>query len=247
MFFPLLFNPGIVLYLNEFIEFLKTEKRLRVSENEEEVKSDSDPWEIHDQFKQYLGYETFYRAMAIGDSETIEFIKKNGILSRKYRNDQSLDEIKDSLQHEYTKKINVKKNTYLISITKYPQVANLVALRYVNSSKNINIRIINYKLKVPKLDVLFPLKDKRSLLQLRNKETLVHPNVESFLFGFIPPEEIQDLEYYDPKSLCEHLMTKKQAIEALEYQKDHKTYGAKTEYQYALKSLKICSDLLKSQ
>ena len=78
-------------------------------------------------------------------------------------------------------------NDPLISVTKYYSIAYEVSKRYAGPGKNIYV----YKVRVPRMQVLIPSKNKESVLHMGNP---LPGAVESLLPVLISPEEITQID-----------------------------------------------------
>lgn len=211
--FPqLVVDPGIVMRLSEFTRFVRDNKLLN-----------SDPWKAREKFSQFLGNKTVYRSVSV-DDEDAENILKNGMKSDLLRNANllhdlyifdnrgvpfsekihSIDEALVMRQSSGANPVDVQES-YLLSVTDYPEVGNAVALSFLKPGKKVMLATLS----IPVLDIVYPsanfgfgnyfldlmiIKARifYEIVPTKEKAFAVNAgsNLESFVFYNIHPEEI---------------------------------------------------------
>ena len=187
-FLELVTDPGIIAYFNEFERFVN-KKYPKASDR-------VNPWAIRRAFSDSMGHVYFFRGMSL-DQKAVDSISKLGIQAAGFRlkkEDQGkLINTKifiDSIQQQFMDRFMNNKNPHndpLISVTKYYSIAYEVSKRYASPGKNIYV----YKLRVPRMQVLIPNRNKKSVLHMGNP---LPGAVESFLPVMISPDEITQID-----------------------------------------------------
>ena len=188
-FLELVTDPGIISYLSDFERF--------VNKNYPKASDRVNPWAIRRAFSEHMGHVYFFRGMSL-DSNAVGAISKLGIQAAGFRlskQDQGkLINTKvfiDNIQQQFIDRFMNNKNPQndpLISVTKYYSIAYEVSKRYAGPGKNIYV----YKMRVPRMQVLIPKINKRSVLHMKQP---LPSGVESFLPVIISPEEIVQIDH----------------------------------------------------
>lgn len=209
----LVVDPGIILNLNEFLNFAQRSG----TENQ-------DAWNMRERFSNSLGRDEVYRALILSPDE-FNLIKGSGILSDALRSHQvsSFDNL--SFAMEVLKR--VKKNFLstnppvadrLLSVTSAPYIAQIVATSAASLKELGSKKLYLFKISLPKLDNLFFAKDSPAICSYEKRDSeifrlyvgeqptirqrlcnagLFPKEAESFVQLVIEPEEIIGYEEID--------------------------------------------------
>jgi hypothetical protein len=169
-FAQLIVDPGIVLNLEKFIQFVKQNKL-----------QDSNPWEAREAFSKHLGTKKMYRALALTEAQAIQ-ISKSGMHSALIRNDQenihafALETdangnlVKDangefirdnssefdSLHYHILNMVNSggSYNARTLSLSEHPEIAIAVAYQETKTKEKTDVYL--FEVEIPKIDIFQP-------------------------------------------------------------------------------------------
>ncbi|MDB9786996.1 hypothetical protein OAB57_02725, partial [Bacteriovoracaceae bacterium] len=188
----LLVDPGLVNRMDHFIDYGKNRKH-------------QNPWELRNLYSTSLGKTTFYRSIAITGQEQLT-IQQKGLLSKFLRKKNLTD---NDLSKAMTTSLidNFRYRVYapyqfssdedsLLSVSKFPFISNGVANHWAND----NNHILQYKIELPKLDVIYP--ECRSDAVLWEPNPLFSSSVESFVPIIINANEITQVKRCSTQKVC---------------------------------------------
>lgn len=142
----LVYEPGIVLRLDQFIRFIREHPGLG-------------PYEALNLFKEHLGTRRFYRALALDPESALALQTRPGpLLSKslfqKLGRNEPLKVVAYSLNEDMKKQVSKANGEFLLSISAIPEVSIAVAQQVLAQEPSQNKSIYLIAIDVPVLDTL---------------------------------------------------------------------------------------------
>jgi len=145
-FTELIVDPGIVLHVSDFVEYVQTQKLKGVN-----------PWAARQLYAKHLGFTVVYRALALTEEE-YETAKKDGIKSALLRSSPRPFQVSN-----LSKLIKIERSALLHerdpfnSVTKYKEAGMAATYTHLVSrlQRQEDVKIYVFKLRIPRLDLLY--------------------------------------------------------------------------------------------